>query len=136
MAAQLSSRRRLRAPSDRGAWAACLAVALSGGMLLSGCAQGGGGAEAYARAACGYVAKSITLFDGSRHAASSQAAAADSAAALTQLRLGLAKAGLAAAKDTAWDALVTTLSETSDQVPEASLIPALTQQCAPFSSGS
>lgn len=102
---------------------------------LSGCNGNGGAATAYARAACRYVARSTAAFERSQHDQTPQAAAADNRAALTDLRLALGPAGLAAAKSTSWDALVTTLSETSDQVPEASLIPALTQQCAPFSSG-
>jgi hypothetical protein len=112
-----------------------LLVALSAGALLSGCGRSGASSDALARTACGYVAKSITQFDSSQHARSSQVAASDAAAALTQLRLALAPAGLAAAADPSWDALVTTLSETSDQIPESSLIHALTRQCAPFSPG-
>ncbi|MGH9129846.1 MAG: hypothetical protein ACRDY2_13035 [Acidimicrobiales bacterium] len=109
-----------------------LMAALAAATLLTGCQQGGGGGDA--RAACNYVSSSIGLFDRSQHE-SSAAAAADKAAALTQLRLALAKAALAASKDTAWDALVTTLSESNDRVPESSLIPALTQQCAQFHQG-
>ncbi len=111
-----------------------LLAGLSAGALLSGCGQSGTSSVALARTACGYVAKSIVLFDSSQHAASHQVATSDRAAALTQLRLALAPAGLAAAKDPSWDPLVTTLSETSDQIPESSLIHALTRQCAPFSS--
>ena len=101
-------------------------VALGTGALLSGCVSAG---TADARAACGHVATSLALFRQSGHDGAH--AAAERASALDQLRLALPEAALASTKDTTWDALVTTLSETS-RVPEANLVHALTQQCAVF----
>lgn len=119
------------APAVRSTAAAVVALGCAA-VLLTGCQQS---SEAEAQAACRYVSSSIALFDRSQHAGAA-AASADQADALRQLRLALPKAALASTQNGGWDALVTTLSETS-RVPEANLVSALTQQCAVFdSSGS
>ncbi len=101
---------------------------MGAGVLLSGCQQVN---QTEARAACGYVNSSIALLTRSEHDASPAAASNDRATALLQLRLALPQAALASTKNGGWDALVTTLSETS-RVPESYLVPALTQQCSVF----
>jgi hypothetical protein len=113
--------RRLR----RGALgpAAIAAVALA--VVLGGCASSN--AQALVRQACGHVDTSVALFERSLHEAGS-AATADRSRSLEQLRDGLPDAATAAGEDAEWQALMTTIAESS-RVPEGDLVKALQRQC-------
>jgi len=96
-------------------------------LLLSAC--GGPSADAYAHEACLRVHASILLFDKSQNASAAAKRAALAAQALSTLRNALQPAALAGGGGGQWEALEITLSE-SNRVAEATLIPALTAQCA------
>lgn len=94
--------------------------------VLSGCASSN--ALALAQSACGHVEQSVAIFTRSQHEHGA-AAAADRTQALRQLRDGLPDAATAAGEDGQWQALMTTISESS-RVPESDLLTALRIQCA------
>jgi hypothetical protein len=106
-----------------------LLVGLAGGLLalgLSGC-----GTEAsygLAGRACNHIHESITLYQESLKASTSAEAQKLSAEALAQLRVAMPLAVRAAADDGSWQAMMTTLAESS-RVPEQHLITALQDQC-------
>jgi hypothetical protein len=106
--------------------ASCIVLALSCGVVLSGC--GHQNAAALANQACAHVERGLAA---ERRAASvSRARAAHlEAEALDEVRAALPLASIAAGEDTTWQALDATLSE-SNRVPLSYLIPALTAQCA------
>ncbi len=108
---------------------ACGTLALA--VVLSGCASSN--ALALARQACGHVDQSVALFARSQ-SEQGTAAAADRTSALKQLRAGLPQAATAAGEDGQWQALMTTISESS-RVPESDLVRALRLQCAVTRSG-
>jgi hypothetical protein len=95
-------------------------------FALSGCASSD--ALALARQACGHVDKSLALYVRSR-AEQGTVADHDRTDALQQLRDGLPSAATAAGEDGQWQALMTTISESS-RVPEVDLVQALRIQCA------
>jgi hypothetical protein len=93
---------------------------------LAGCATSH--ALALAQLACEHVSHSISDYQDSLNATNPTTTANDQSAALLQLRYALTSAALAAGQDGQWQALMTTLAESS-RVPEADLIPALEAQC-------
>ncbi|MDE3086769.1 MAG: hypothetical protein KGJ77_08380 [Acidobacteriota bacterium] len=113
-------------PRRRGRATAALAACVVAGAVATACSRGD--ALALARQACGNVQRSIALYDRSTTEPSA-ARQADAAAAVAQLRAALPLAAKAAGEDSQWQALVTTLSESS-RVAEADLVPALRAQCA------
>lgn len=123
MAERLS---RLRRAALAAAAAAALAVA------LSGCSSRD--ALGLARQACAHVQRSIALYKAAATATQPAQQQADSAQALTELRAALPLAATAAGANGQWEALMTTLSESS-RVSEVDLIPALTAQCADAANG-
>lgn len=109
----------------RGAAAVSVAAALGAG--LSGCASSNG--LALARKACSDVDRSLSLYQSSEQLPMSSRSEAEQAQALDQLRAALPIAASAAGDDSQWQALMTTLSE-STRVPESDLVHALAAQCA------
>jgi hypothetical protein len=98
------------------------------GIGLAACGDSG---QSLARQACTHVDKSISLLEQSSRASNSDPlrASAMEAQAEAQLRTALPIAAEAAYDDGQWQALMTTLSE-SNRVSPATLMPALSQQCA------
>lgn len=107
--------------------AAAVLAAVAVGAGLSSCA--GGNALALARKACGDVDRSLSAYRSSQQAPDSTQSEAEQALALSQLRAALQIAANAAGENSQWQALMTTLSE-STRVPESDLVHALTAQCA------
>jgi hypothetical protein len=107
---------------------AALAVAatLGVGVGLAACSNSG---TALAQQACGHVTRSITLLHESDVPAAASRQAALRQQAYVQLRDALPIAAQAAWADGQWQALMTTVSE-SNRVPEATLVTALSAQCA------
>lgn len=101
-------------------------AALVAGSLLAGCSGSG---RTLAQRACRQVAASLALWHRAGHDTSPAQAARDRSAALLELRRALPSAALASTRSGQWQALDATLSESS-RVPEADLVPALTQECA------
>ena len=106
---------------------ATLILVLSGGAVLGAC--GGQSADALAHKACLEVQRSINLYDQSQREANPATRAELASKALSVLRLALQPAAMAGGGGGQWEALEITLSE-SNRVAEATLIPALTAQCA------
>ncbi|MHB1503306.1 MAG: hypothetical protein ACYCYD_04910 [Acidimicrobiales bacterium] len=94
---------------------------------LAGCANQAG--LALARQACSHVERSLSLFRVAADDPSTVKAAKQQAAALQQLRDALQPAAIAAGEAPQWQALMTTVAESS-RVPEANLVTALQRQCA------
>lgn len=105
---------------------ASLALATSS-FLIAAC--GGPTADTYAHQACLSVHSSILLFDKSRSATTSSERASLAAQALSMLRSALRPAALAGGGGGQWEPLEMTLSQSST-ISEATLIPALSAQCA------
>ncbi len=83
----------------------------AGSTVASGCGTQSG--DALAKQACGYVYSSIAFYESSLgHKTTSQASHLQ-AEAYDQLQLGLQPAALAAGDDGQWQALMTTISESS-----------------------
>jgi len=101
-------------------------------VVLAGCSEGD--ALALARQACAHVQRSIDLYKAAAAGATPAQQQADSAQALTELRTALPLAARAAGANGQWEALMTTLSESS-RVSEVNLIPALSAQCADAAGG-
>jgi hypothetical protein len=99
----------------------------AGSVVAAGCGTQDG--DALARKACVYVNSSITLYDSSIAKKTSTQVAHLQDEAYYQLQLGLQPAALAAGDNGQWQALMTTISESS-RVPEGVLVSALRQQCA------
>ena len=119
-----SARRARRRSGARTAGAGTLL--LIGGVVAAAC--GGGGASS-ATAACRHVNHSLALFRQSQQTTDQARSATLANQAYVELRVALPLAADAAASDGRWQALMTTLSETSS-VPEKELVPALTAQCS------
>lgn len=109
----------------------CLLV-LGAGTLAGGCSNSA--ALALARQACGHVHRSLDLYQAAGAAPTQEGQQAGQAAALAQLRLALPLAASAAGQSAQWQALMTTLEESS-RVPESLLVKALQQQCADAAAG-
>jgi hypothetical protein len=99
-------------------------------VSLSGCANSDG--LALARKACRHVDRSLALYRSAGQRPASARAAGIQARALAQLRSALPIAATAAGEEPQWQALMTTLSE-STRVPESKLVYALEAQCAAVS---
>jgi translation initiation factor 2B subunit (eIF-2B alpha/beta/delta family) len=82
-----------------------------------------------ARQACTYVNSSISLYDSSLTAKTQKQRTALANQAYSRLSLALQPAALATSDNSQWQALMTTISESS-RVPESVLVSALQQQCA------
>lgn len=93
---------------------------------LGGCAYANG--VTLAQQACTHVQRSIALYASSERGLAPAAAARTRERALAQLRQALPIAARAAGDSGEWQALMTTLSESS-RVPEHLLIHALRRQC-------
>jgi hypothetical protein len=117
--------RLIRRRARLGLWLILAAAACC--LFLAGCGNYQG--NALAREACTHVDRSIQLYREAGDTASSASAAADRSKALVQLRIALPLASVAAGEAGTWEGLEATLSE-SNRVPEARLIPALSDQCA------
>jgi hypothetical protein len=117
-----------RAPTGR---RRALAAATASLALVAGLAGGCANQDALgqARQACTHVARALTLFNRAQGEGTSPQAQADASASMAQLRAALPIAAIAAGQSAHWQALMTTLSESS-RVPEAYLVQALTAQCA------
>ena len=102
------------------------AALLAGGLLAAACGTGG---SSSATAACRHVDRSLALFDQAQHAGDPAVATSLTNQAYVELRVALPLAADAAAADGRWQALMTTLSETSS-VPEKDLVTALSAQCS------
>jgi len=116
----------------RSTWAISFALAAVLGGSVAGCANFD--ATSLVRQACTHVDRSLTLYRSAGHATSAQAQATLVAAALAELRAALPLAATAAGQSAQWQALTTTLSESS-RVPESDLVNALQQQCADVATG-
>jgi hypothetical protein len=90
---------------------------------------GGQGALTLARQACGYVNTSILQYEESQTAKTEKQKLDLENEAYNTLQLGLQPAALATSDDNQWQALMSTISESS-RVSEAVLVSALQQQCA------
>jgi hypothetical protein len=103
---------------------------------LTGCANHD--ALSLARKACAHVDRSITLYRKARSDPDPVRAAAERAQASEELGAAMPDAAIAAGESSQWQALMTTLSETS-RVGEVDLLSALAAQCAatrgPFAGG-
>jgi hypothetical protein len=99
----------------------------AGSTVAAGCSTQSG--EVLAKQACGYVYSSIAFYESSLGHNTKIQARHLQAEAYDQLQLGLQPAALAAGDDGQWQALMTTISESS-RVPEGVLVSALRQQCA------
>lgn len=82
-----------------------------------------------AKQACVYVTSSIAIYESSLEHKSASEASDLQNEAYDKLQLGLQPAALAAGDNGQWQALMTTISESS-RVPEGVLVSALQQQCA------
>jgi len=111
-----------------------MVAAALGGIALGATGCSNSNALGLVRQACGHVHRSLDLYDRASTASSPAAKQAGQAAALAELRLALPLAGSAAGESPQWQALMTTLEESS-RVPESVLVRALQQQCADASTG-
>jgi hypothetical protein len=102
------------------------ATSLAGGLAITGCAYNNG--LALAHRACDHVERSIKLYKSTLGKTPAPNTAQVRARALVQLRDALPIAARAAGDSGEWQALMTTLSESS-RVPEYRLIHALSRQC-------
>jgi len=109
----------------RGAGMVLAAMALASG--LSACSQGG--SVALAQQACRHVAASVEIYGRSQRDPGSPQSTREEAEAVEQLRDALPIAATAAGESSQWQALMTTLSE-STRLPESELENALESQCA------
>lgn len=106
-------------------WATGIVIVIGCGLGLAACAGNG---QALAREACVHVDKSISLFNQATATTDPTSSAALNQQAYIQLVDALPLAAQAAGKDSQWQALMTTVSESS-HVAESHLIGALTDQC-------
>jgi hypothetical protein len=103
--------------------AVAFAVAL--GASLAACGNQGIG---LARQACDHVGRSITLLHQADRTESASGATELDHKAYAELQTALPIAAQATYVDNQWQALMTTLSQSS-QVPETTLVPALRAEC-------
>lgn len=96
-------------------------------LCLAGCSTAPSAGANGARA-CQHVARSLSLYRAAAATADPQVAATYKREALDQLRAALPLAAIAATASGQWQALQTTLSE-STRVPEGQLVNALSDQC-------
>lgn len=96
------------------------------GIALAAC---GGGGTALAQQACTHVDRSIALYKQAAGDSDPARAAALTQQASLQLRLALPLAAQAASQDGQYQALMTTVAESS-RVSEGDLVTALTDQCS------
>jgi hypothetical protein len=106
-------------------WATGLVIIVGCGIGLAACSGGG---VSLARSACVHIDRSITLYKQASSESDSARSAELMQQAYIQLQDALPLAARAAGKDAQWQALMTTVSESS-RVPESALISALTDQC-------
>jgi hypothetical protein len=114
---------RLRRAPAR--WVAGLVIVVGCGLGLAACSGNG---KALAQAACVHVNRSIALYKQATSDTNPAAAANLDREAYIQLVDALPIAAQAAGKDSQWQALMTTVSESS-RVSESHLVGALTDQC-------
>jgi hypothetical protein len=112
--------------------AAVLVTGLGLAVILSGCAQGD--ALALAKRACQHVDTSVSMYRSSQRDPGSAEASKEEADAVEQLRDALPLAAAATGEASQWQALMTTLSE-STRLPESDLEYALESQCAAVAAG-
>jgi hypothetical protein len=105
--------------------AGALVIVVGVGAVLSACGTSGTG---LAQQACGHINKSISLLHEAEHEADPQLASDFRQKAYVQLRKALPIAAEAAYHDGQYQALMTTVAESS-RVSETTLIPALQDQC-------
>jgi hypothetical protein len=103
-----------------------LVIVIGCGVGLAACS---GGAQSLAQAACVHVKRSITLYNEATASSDPTRSASLDQQAYIQLLDALPLAAQAAGKDAQWQALMTTVSESS-RVSESHLIGAMTDQCA------
>ena len=115
----------------KGAAAAFTALVLAAG--LSGCSGGDG--LSLAKQACGHVATSIEMYHSAQHDQAPAQSARELTGAVEQLREALPIAASAAGDSSQWQALMTTLGE-STRLPESELANALQAQCQAVDVGS
>ena len=106
-------------------WATGIVIIIGCGLGLAACSGNG---QALAQAACVHVHKSIALYDQSTTTSDPTRSKALGQQAYVQLLDALPLAAQAAGKDSQWQALMTTVSESS-RVSESHLVGALTDQC-------
>ncbi len=107
-------------------WATGIVIIVGCGLGLAACAGNG---QALAQQACVHVGKSISLYNQASATTDPTRSAALDQQAYIQLVDALPLAAQAAGKDSQWQALMTTVSESS-RVSESHLIGALTDQCS------
>lgn len=112
-------------PRGRAALLALAATAVLS-VVASGCGNGNG--DTLAKEACEYVGTSISSYEASLTAKSKSESTHLSDEAYDELQLATQPAALAAGDNGQWQALATTISESS-RVPEGALVSALTLQC-------
>jgi outer membrane murein-binding lipoprotein Lpp len=117
----------IRRGGSRTARVLTLVAAVALGTGLAGCANDQ--ALTLAREACSHVDRSLTIYRSVEQTPGSARAASEQAQAVAQLRSALPIAATAAGEAPQWQALMTTLSE-STRVPESDLVDALEDQCA------
>ena len=118
---------RPQRPRHRAAGAVLALASVAG--LAAGCSNGD--AQGLARQACTHVDRALRLYHRAQSEGTGPQAAADQAASITELRAALPIASVAAGQSAHWQALMTTLSESSR--PRARGVPrprATTAQCA------
>ncbi|HEX3842427.1 MAG TPA: hypothetical protein VHU85_16665 [Acidimicrobiales bacterium] len=114
---------RLRRAPAR--WAVGLVMVVGCGLGLAACSGNG---KALAQAACVHVNRSIALYNQATTDTDPTTAETLNREAYIQLVDALPIAAQAAGKDSQWQALMTTVSESS-RVSESHLVGALTDQC-------
>jgi len=107
--------------------AAALGAALALALGLSSCANSDG--LALARKACALVDRSLSLYRSAQEAPGTPRAAAEQSEALNELHAALPIAATAAGEASQWQALMTTLSD-STRMSESTLVYALSAQCS------
>ncbi|MGO8871812.1 MAG: hypothetical protein ACLQPH_10515 [Acidimicrobiales bacterium] len=105
--------------------AASTVVVIGLGTALGACGDSG---TALAQQACAHVNRSIALLQQAGHQSDATRAGQLQEQAYIQLRQALPVAAEAAFHDGQWQALMTSIAESS-RVPEGTLITALTAQC-------
>ena len=123
--AQLAGVTTVHGPGRVRRQVAGVAVVIGLGTALGACGTSGTG---LAQQACSHVNASIALFARSEHQSDPTTASALKQRANLELRAALPIAAQAAFHDGQWQALMTTVSESS-RVPESSLVGALRAQC-------
>jgi hypothetical protein len=102
------------------------ATSVTMSVLLTGCSSDSG--QSLARQACGHVEESISLYHQAEKTPSKRVARQKVVQAAEQLTLALPLAARANSENGQWNALMTTISESS-RVSESGLISALAAQC-------